>query len=103
MPDATALAAAISDGRTSARAVMEASLAACQTHAGLGAVVFLDEALARAEASAADADADAVAAGRRAPFHGVPFLGKDLGSAAKGLSAAAGAAALRSQAVLPMQ
>jgi len=105
MPDATALAAAISDGRTSARAVMEASLAACQTHAGLGAVVFLDEALARAEASAADADADAdaVAAGRRAPFHGVPFLAKDLGSAAKGLPAAAGAAALRSQAVLPMQ
>ena len=97
MIDATALAAAISDGRTSARAVMEASLVACETHARLGAVVYVDEALARSGARAADAQ------GRkgRGPFHGVPFLAKDLGSVAKGLPAAAGAAALRAHVVIP--
>lgn len=97
MTDATALAAAIADGRTSARAVMEASLAACETHARLGAVVFLDEAAAQAGAIAADTKATA----GRGPFHGVPFLGKDLGSAARGLPVAAGAAALRARAVMP--
>lgn len=97
MTDATALAAAITDGRTSARAVMAASLAACDTHARLGAVVLEDEVLAHAGASAADA----LASTDRGPFHGVPFLGKDLGSTAKGLPVAAGAAALRALAVPP--
>lgn len=93
MTDATALAAAITCGRTSARAVMKASLAACDTHAGLGAVVFKDAALAISSANAADAgDAGG-------PFHGVPFLGKDLGSSAKGLPVCAGAAALRAHAL----
>ncbi|GGX68192.1 amidase [Tateyamaria omphalii] len=97
MKDATALAAAISDGRTSARAVMEASLAACDARADLGAVVYLDDAVARAGAIAADA---AKTVGR-GPFHGLPFLGKDLGSEAKGLPIAAGSAALRSRSALP--
>jgi amidase len=53
--------------------------------------------MARAEARAVDAQG----AVGRGPFHGVPFLAKDLGSAAKALPAAAGAAALRAQAVAP--
>ncbi|MBY5934895.1 amidase [Tateyamaria omphalii] len=98
MPDATALAAAIYDGRTSVRAVMEASIAACETQVGLGAVVMLDAAAGRAGARATDAQP----AARRGPFGGVPFLGKDLGSEAKGLPISAGASALRARAVPPV-
>jgi amidase len=93
--DATALAAAISDGRTSARAVMAASLAAIKTHAKLGAVVFCDAAMGVSGARAADA------LPARGPFHGVPFLGKDLGSVVKGLPRAAGARALRDSGARP--
>ncbi|MEO0864666.1 MAG: amidase [Pseudomonadota bacterium] len=94
MRDATALAAAIADGHTTAQAVMEASIAACKTHADLGAVVAIDEAGGRTGARAADA-------GRVSePFRGVPFLGKDLGSAAKGASISAGSAALRARAAV---
>ncbi|OIQ28018.1 MAG: hypothetical protein BM562_13685 [Alphaproteobacteria bacterium MedPE-SWcel] len=97
MNDATALAAAIADGRTSACAVMEATLAACETQAALGAVVHLDTALARDRARAADATPGE----KRGPFHGVPFLAKDLGAAASGLPVAAGSAALRAKAEIP--
>lgn len=97
MTDATALAAAISDGRTSAHSVMAASLAACRTHAGLGAVIHLDAAMGRGAATAADAQPPVP----RGPFHGVPFLAKDLGSVARGLPVAAGAAALRACAAAP--
>ncbi|MEP1963622.1 amidase [Tateyamaria sp.] len=97
MNDATALAAAISDGRTTARATMEASLAACEAHAKLGAVVFIDKAVAHAGAAAADHTAP----NDRGPFHGVPFLGKDLGSTVKGLPVAAGAAAMRTCVAAP--
>nr|WP_253285030.1 amidase [Ruegeria sp. HKCCD6119] len=72
---------------------MEASLSACHAQADLGAVVFLDEDMARAGARAADA----APLDQRGPFHGVPFLVKDLGGSAKGLPAAAGSAAIRAQ------
>lgn len=91
MSDATALAAAIAEGRTSARAVMEASLAACDSQAALGAVVYRNDLMARADADAADKRPGE----GRGPFHGVPFLAKDLGSRARGLAASAGAAAFR--------
>lgn len=97
MPDATALAAAIADGRTTARDVMEASLAACDTQAALGAVVYLDPSMARAGAEVADLQP----MDQHGPFHGVPFLVKDLGAFAKGLPASAGAAALRNIAHKP--
>ena len=97
MTDATALAAAIADGRVSAMQVMEASLAACHARADLGAVVHLDEDMARAGAAAADARPQ----DQRGAFHGVPFLVKDLGGVAKGLPPAAGSAALRAQARKP--
>lgn len=97
MTDATALAAAISQGRVTARAVTEASLAACHAQAKLGAVVHLEQDMARAGAKAADA----LPPDRRGPFHGVPFLVKDLGGVARGLPAAAGAAAIRVRARLP--
>nr|WP_237212457.1 amidase [Ruegeria lacuscaerulensis] len=72
---------------------MEASLAACRTQADLGAVVYLDEDMARAGAKAADT----LPYDQRGPFHGVPFLVKDLGGFAKGLPAAAGSAAIQAQ------
>ncbi|MEM6740624.1 MAG: amidase [Pseudomonadota bacterium] len=91
MQDATALAAAIDLGRTSASEAMAASLAACAAREDLGAIVHLDHDMARAGAAAAD---DAAADGR-GPFHGVPFLMKDLGSTVAGLPSAAGALAFR--------
>ncbi len=97
MTDATALAAAIRAGQTTAREVMLRSLAACDAQAGLGAVVHcdVDGALAAAEA------ADALAPEARGPLHGLPFLVKDLGGVAAGLPAAAGSAALRAKAQGP--
>lgn len=97
MHDATALAAAIADGHTTARRVMDASLVACEAQAALGAVVHLNTAMAQEQASLADRhDRD-----QRGPFHGVPFLMKDLGATAKGLPASAGASALRTIAAAP--
>lgn len=85
MSDATALAQAIAEGRTSARAVMAATLSACAERGWLGAVARLlpEEALAGMPAMGA--------------FHGVPMLAKDLGSAARGLAPAAGSPALRAR------
>jgi amidase len=97
LTDATALAAAIADGQASACEVIEASLSACHAQAELGAVVHLDKNMARAGAKAADI----LPPGRRGPFHGVPFLVKDLGSLTKGLPTAAGSAAIRAQARKP--
>lgn len=91
MKDATALAAAIADGRTTAHTVMAASLSACKAQADLGAVVYFDPELAMARADAADGSR------ARGPFHGVPFLAKDLGATAKGLPVTAGSAALRAK------
>lgn len=93
--DATALAAAINDGRLTAVSAMQASLEARQAQAELGAVTYLDADQALADAKAADA----MPADQRGPFHGVPFLVKDLGGAARGLPAAAGSAALRARSV----
>ncbi|WP_170610781.1 amidase [Ruegeria arenilitoris] len=91
--DATALAAAITAGQISACELMESSLAACHARADLGAVVYLDEDMARDGAKVADT----LPPDQRGPFHGVPFLVKDLGGFAKGLPAAAGSAAIRAQ------
>lgn len=84
MQDATSLAAAISSGQVTAPGVMEAALAAAGTDA-FGAVARIDAGLGRAGALAPGVG----------PFAGVPFLGKDLGSAARGLPIAAGSAALQ--------
>jgi amidase len=72
---------------------MEAALAAVAADAGLGAVVRSDPGMARAGAL------DHCTG----PFAGVPFLGKDLGSAAKGLAPAGGSAALRRRLSDPAQ
>ncbi len=97
MQDALALAAAIRERQVTAVDVMEASLSACVERADYGAVVQYDEEMARAGAAAADA----VPMDRRGPFHGVPFLVKDLGGFAKGLPASAGSAAVRALAEVP--
>jgi amidase len=89
LQDATALAGAIRAGHITAGSAMEAALSAASALDRFGAVTRLDPALGRAGAEAADAGAVA------SPFHGVPFLGKDLGAHAAGLPPAAGCAALR--------
>lgn len=94
MSDATALAADIADGRTTARAAMEAALTAAGQPGSLGAVARVISARAMADAEAADDTPD----GKRGPLHGVPFLGKDLGSFARGLAPAAGSPAVRGRA-----
>lgn len=75
--DATSLAAAIAGGRVTARSVMAAAVKAAGKD-DLGLVVRL-------------APAPEVRSG---PFGGVPFLGKDLGSAAAGLGPRAGSLAV---------
>lgn len=86
MTDATALAAAIADGRVTARDAMAASLA--RVKEAPGAIARLlpdDEALALADTASAG------------PFSGVPFLGKDLGALVRGLKQGAGSAAIASR------
>ena len=89
MPDATALARAIAEGRTTARAVMAATLSACAERVGLGAVARLLP------------DGTLSGVPGKGVFHGVPMLAKDLGSAARGLAPAAGSPALRARAEDP--
>ena len=91
MQDATALAAAIAGGRTTALAAMQAALAAARALDRLGALARIAPDRGLTDAAAAD---QAPLPGR-GPFHGVPFLMKDLGSAARGLAPAAGSPALR--------
>jgi amidase len=74
---------------------MEAALSAASAYDRFGAITRLDPALGRAGAGAADKSSAA------SPFHGVPFLGKDLGACAAGLPPAAGCAALRRLLPLP--
>lgn len=90
MNDATALAAAIAAGRTSAVECMRASLEAAERFAHLGALARVEPGLGLSAAEQADkAQMD-----ERGPFHGVPFLGKNLGGHAKGLGPTAGSSAL---------
>jgi amidase len=91
MQDATALAAAIAGGRTTAVAAMQAAIGAARALDRLGALARLapDQGLTDAAA------ADAAPAPLRGPFHGVPFLMKDLGSPVRGLAPGAGSPALR--------
>ncbi len=77
MQDATSLAAAIASGAVSAPEVFAAAVAAADR---FGAVVRLEPGAGRGFVPG--------------PFGGVPFLGKDLGSGAAGLSPVAGSAAL---------
>ena len=99
MPDATALARAIARGETTAREALKASLASAARQAGLGALARVDADGALAQAESLDrAPHDA-----RGPFHGVPFLGKDLGSHARGLVPTAGSPALRGRLPDPAQ
>ncbi|MBO6675328.1 MAG: amidase [Rhizobiales bacterium] len=91
MNDATSLAADIAAGTLSASACMEASLEAAQAHAALGAVARIEPEFGREAARLADACPPE----RRGPFHGVPFLAKDLGAHARGLAPAAGNPVLR--------
>ena len=93
--DASALADHIRTGKTTARAVVEKALERAQKHVELGAVRFIDPALALRQAEAIDAGL----AHRRhqffgLPFVGVPFLMKDLGAEAEGLPLTCGSALL---------
>ncbi|MFN3577073.1 MAG: amidase [Tabrizicola sp.] len=74
-PDATALAALVASGEVTPSELLDAALAAVEArNPALNAVVLVQEGVARR----------AIAAGLpRGPFHGVPFLIKDLGIEAK--------------------
>jgi amidase len=93
--DASALADQIRTGKTTAREAVERALERAQNHAELGAVRFMDAALALRQADAID-----VGLLRRRhqffrlPFVGVPFLMKDLGAEAEGLPLTCGSALL---------
>jgi amidase len=91
--DASALADQIRTGKTTARAAVEKALERARDHAELGAVRFIDTALALRQAEAIDAGL----ARQRCqffglPFVGVPFLMKDLGAEAEGLPLTCGSA-----------
>ena len=85
MQDATSLAAAIASGLTTASAVMEAALSRAAELAHLGLLARIEPELGRAGAVEA----------APGPFQGVPFLGKDLGTGAAGMTPCAGSVALR--------
>ena len=85
MQDATSLAAAIASGQTTASAVMEVALSRAAELAHLGLLARIEPELGRAGALVA----------APGPFQGVPFLGKDLGTGAAGMSPCAGSPALR--------
>ena len=93
MNDATALAADIAAGRQTAVSAMETALERAAAHSGYGAIVRMEPELGLARAKAADS-ADSTA---RGPFHGVPFLAKDLGGYGEGLAPGAGNKALRAR------
>lgn len=90
MNDATALAASIAAGRISSVECMQASLETAERLAHLGALARVEPELGLDAARLAD---KAPLVGR-GPFHGVPFLGKNLGGASKGLGPNAGSPAL---------
>jgi amidase len=93
--DATDLAAAIRGGETTAFAAMEAALARAASRQDLGAVRLADAGIGLSAARSFD---DLLARRSRrateAAFGGVPFLMKDLGSAAKGIACVAGSSAI---------
>ena len=82
---------------------MQAALAAAERHGDLGALARIEPELGLARAAQADrqlADrqpADRQRADRLGPFHGVPFLAKDLGGHGQGLAPLAGSPALASR------
>lgn len=93
--DATALAAAIRRGETTAVDVLEASLARIAERADLGAVARIEPELGRDAAALFDSFARRGSPrATRAPLGGVPFLMKDLGNGARGLPPVAGSRAV---------
>jgi amidase len=100
--DATELAQAIRTGRLTSLEAMEASLAAIDRRADLGAVTYCDPELGRAGASAMDAErAHKPDTFAQRSFGGVPTLAKDLGGPFRGLPVAAGSRMIDRQSGLP--
>lgn len=86
VPDAWETARAVRDGETTARAVVEAAIAAItERNPQLNAVVGR-----RFEAALAEVDAGLPDAAANAPLRGVPFLVKDLGTEVAGVAATGG-------------
>ncbi|TCQ23765.1 amidase [Rhizobium sp. PP-CC-3G-465] len=88
--DATALAEAIASGRLTSTQAMQASFAAAETVAGLGAITYRDEARGLAAAAAIDALPPGSPERAAMRFAGVPTLAKDLGGPFAGFPVAAG-------------
>lgn len=94
MNDATALAASIAAGRISSVECMRASLDAAERLAHLGALARVEPALGLDAARQADSARLEARGTFHSPFHGVPFLAKNLGGYSKGLGPTAGSPAL---------
>ncbi len=99
LEDATALAADVAAGRTTAVMCMQTAIDRAESLADYGAIVRMEAEMALENARVADA----MPRDQRGPFHGVPFLPKDLGGHARGLAPCAGNAVLRAQSVDPLE
>ncbi|MEM1401300.1 MAG: amidase, partial [Pseudomonadota bacterium] len=91
MRDATALAADIAAGRRASVDYMQAALEAADRLADYGATARIEPEIGLKAAEAADK----LPKEKRGPFHGVPFLGKDLGAYSRGLMPGGGNPSLR--------
>ena len=89
--DATQVASDIAGGKITAFKTMQNALSKAKELHNLGAIVKIDADIALSRAQ----KADKVSKKYRGCFHGVPFLGKDLGSSSFNLTTSGGVLALR--------
>ena len=89
--DATQVASDIAGGKITAFKAMQNALSKAKEYRNLGAIVKIESEAALAKAKKADETPKEY----RGCFHGVPFLGKDLGSSAYNLTTSGGVLALR--------
>lgn len=89
--DATQVASDIAGGKITAFKAMQNALSKAKEYRNLGAIVKIESEAALAQAKKADETPKEY----RGCFHGVPFLGKDLGSSAYNLTTSGGVLALR--------
>jgi len=91
--DATEVASRIAGGKITALEAMKSALSNAQKNKDLGAIIEISRSKALRLAKAADQKSPK----KRGCFHGVPFLGKDLGSSPAHLIASAGVDALKNK------
>ena len=91
--DATQVASNIAGGKITALQAMEDAISKAKKYRELGAIVEIDAENALTLAK----KADDTPKDKRGCFHGVPFLGKDLGSSSFNLTTSGGVLALKNK------